>query len=76
MEKNRISVCSKPYCKTTFEVRQGDIKILDDGRVILPEFCYRCEAQNDFVSWESKTYEGDRWDGTPHQFSYKIKKYF
>ena len=62
-------VCSKPYCKApfTFEPEGEDF--------VRPSVCPKCQSQEDSVVWEDKTYEGERWDGTPHQFSYKIRKF-
>ena len=28
------------------------------------------------VTWEDKVYEGDRFDNTPHEFKYKIRKFY
>lgn len=69
------TVCSKPWCKATFEVRQDMVTIDQHGNEVFPSICNKCKSQEDFVSWEDKTYEGDRWDGSPHQFAYKIKKF-
>ena len=69
------SVCSVVYCKGTFEVKEIDVNIVD-GQEVWPSMCPSCRSQQDFVTWETKTYEGDRWDGTPHEFKYKINKYF
>lgn len=68
-----IRVCRKPFCKAHFEV---DKIIILDEKNSYPEFCPKCIGNEGNVTWEDKKYEGDRWDGTPHQFSYKIKKYF
>lgn len=76
MEQNRKSVCSNVWCKCTFIVPEEDVTTLEDGTESLPRFCRKCVAQEDIVSWEDKRYEGERWDGTPHQFTYKINKYF
>lgn len=62
-------ICSKPYCKAPFVFEPED----EDS--VVPRFCPKCESQEEFTVWEDKTYDGDRWDGTPHQFSYKIKKF-
>lgn len=62
-------ICSKPYCKAPFFVEPRD----EDQPA--PDFCPKCKAQDELITWEDKSYEGERWDGTPHQFSYKIKKF-
>ena len=62
-------VCSKPFCKATFEI----VKDVSDD--IYPEFCPKCVAQETYVTFTEKSYEGNRWDDAPHQFVYKIKKY-
>jgi hypothetical protein len=69
------SVCDKPYCKATFTVYKSDIQIVDDVE-IWPSFCPGCRMQESTITWEEKVYEGDRWDGTPHEFKYKINKYY
>jgi hypothetical protein len=75
MENLGNSVCGKPYCKATFVVNKSDIKIVDDVEV-WPNFCPGCRMQEGSVNWEEKTYEGERWEGTPHEFRYKINKYY
>ena len=70
------SVCGKPWCKATFPVYEDDVRVEDNGLQVFPEFCPKCVSQESSVTWENKTYEGDRWDGTQHQFTYKIKKYY
>lgn len=62
-------ICGKPFCKATFEVAKDDIVYY------LPEFCPKCVAQDSYVVWTDKSYEGNRWDDTPQKFVYKIKKY-
>jgi hypothetical protein len=66
-----IRVCRKPFCKAHFEVDK-----IDSEEISYPEFCPKCVGNERNVSWEDKKYEGERWDGTPHEFSYKIKKYY
>ena len=68
-------VCSRPYCKATFEVFEHDLQYVGD-ECVWPELCGICRTQVQSVSWETKTYEGDRFDGTPHEFRYKINKYY
>lgn len=76
MEEIGKSVCSKPWCKATFLVYEQNVTRTEDGGIIYPQICPKCRAQEGSVTWEEKRYEGDRWDGTPHEFSYKIKKYY
>ena len=59
-----------------FVVMDVDVEVDDDGNAVYPRFCKKCVAQEESVTWENKHYDGDRWDGTPHQFTYKIKKFF
>lgn len=66
-----IRVCRKSFCKAHFEVDK-----IDSEEIYYPEFCPKCVGNERNVSWEDKKYEGERWDGTPHEFSYKIKKYY
>lgn len=70
------AVCGKPFCKATFSVYEEYVNRDEEGKYIIPKFCPGCTSQEDTVSWEDKRYEGDRWDGTPHQFTYKIKKFY
>jgi hypothetical protein len=66
-----IRICGKPFCKGHFEVDK-----IESEELSYPEFCPKCTRDEGMVTWEDKKYEGSRWDGTPHQFSYKIKKYY
>jgi hypothetical protein len=68
-------ICSKPFCKAPFTVVETELVLESDGNYVIPQFCPKCVAQDEMISWEDKRYEGDRWDGTPHEFSYKIKKF-
>jgi hypothetical protein len=71
-----FNVCSSPWCKATFEVHPHEVVKSESGDEIYPSKCMGCRGNDKFVTWEDKSYEGDRWDGTPHEFMYKIRKYY
>jgi hypothetical protein len=66
-------ICNNPWCKASFLLNEN-----------LPteeqQVCPKCKSFNSELSagvtWRDKEYEGNRWDPTPHQFSYKIKNFF
>ena len=53
--------------------------ILDEVQKTPPSQCNKCRSFNSELSggveWKDKEYEGSRFDGTPHQFSYKVTNY-
>ena len=69
MEEKKMTVCRNPWCKSTFEYKTEEI----------PKICPKCNSfdkeLSGGVSWVDKTYEGSRFDGTPHQISINIKKF-
>ena len=69
------AVCGKLFCKATFKVGQDNPRD-EEGKLLVPKFCPSCTRQECQVTWEDKRYEGERWDSTPHQFTYKIKKFY
>ena len=77
MEKT--TVCSNPWCKATFCFKEEDCKEVD-GDIIEPRVCQKCNSfdaeMSGGVTWENKEYEGDIYDNTPHEFKYKIRKFF
>lgn len=73
MEEFR-TVCSNPWCKATFIFTENDVK---DG--VQPTKCDKCNSFNNELSagvtWSDKKYEGDRFDGMPHQMTYKVRNF-
>lgn len=67
------AICNNPWCKAHFSY------IPNEG-VERQVVCNKCKSFNNELSggvtWVEKTYEGDRFDGMPHEFSYKIKNYY
>ena len=64
-----ISVCNNKWCKSHFEHEDSYI-----GRI-----CPKCKSfdieLSDGVTWEEKTYEGSRFDNTPHLISIKVNNF-
>lgn len=62
-------------------VRNSKIdSILDnDIEKMEPKVCKKCSSFNNELSagieWKDKEYEGDRFDGMPHQIRYKVTNY-
>lgn len=79
MEETLKTVCNNPWCKATFIYTENDCKEID-GEKIKPKVCKKCQSFNNELSggvtWENKVYEGDRFDNTPHEFKYKIRKFY
>lgn len=73
------TVCSNAWCKATFLFTEDDCKEVD-GVKKEPKFCTKCKSfdtqMSGGVTWEDKVYEGDRFDNTPHEFKYKIRKFY
>lgn len=73
-----MSVCSNPWCKSTFTYTEFDF-IKSDENLIHPNQCKKCRSFSNEMSggveWKDKTYEGDRFDGMPHQISYKVTNF-
>lgn len=64
-----IKVCENPWCKGHFEYKGDDA----------PKVCPKCKSfdteLSDGVIWKNKEYEGNRFDGTPHEININIKKF-
>ena len=73
-----MSVCSNPWCKSTFTYTESDF-IKSEGDLIHPKQCKKCGSFSNEMSggveWKDKTYEGSRFDGMPHQISYKVTNF-
>lgn len=64
------------------DVRKSKIdSVLDESEVekMPPTTCSKCRSfdteLSGGVNWSDKEYEGKRFDGTPHRFSYKVTNY-
>ena len=73
-------ICKSPWCKGRFEYEEYEMVTDENGNKIPPKYCQKCKSfeteLSGGVEWKNKEYEGNRWDGTPHQISYKVKKYY
>ena len=71
-------ICSNPWCKAPFEYTSEQIQQID-GEEIRPKQCPKCLSfSNELsggVTWTEKTYEGSRWDNTPHQIKYRVTNF-
>ena len=82
-------VCSNPWCKAQFSynesqfvnVNKTDPKTgkVEEVQKEHPKVCPKCQSfDRDLsggVEWKNKTYDGDRFDGMPHQIKYKVTNY-
>lgn len=66
-----ISVCNNPWCKATFRYQEDNII---EGQA--PKMCPKCFRDSGSVTWSDKKYEGNIFDGTPHEFKDKIKTWY
>lgn len=84
------AVCKSPWCKVTFFYTEQDFiiikndndrfnKLNNSERKEAPKFCKKCQSfdkeLSGGVTWTDKEYEGDRFDGMPHQIKYKVTNY-
>lgn len=64
------SVCKNPWCKATFEYNE---------ELSIPDVCQKCKSfdteLSGGVTWTDKKYDGDRFDGIPHQTNININRY-
>jgi hypothetical protein len=90
MEKMK-TVCRNPWCKAHFYYTEDDMVVITDNRsskidVVLEEVekvppanCPKCKSFDTELSggveWNTKEYEGGRFDGMPHQMKYKVTNY-
>lgn len=72
------SVCNNPWCKGHFSYTEKDFVKTDNG-LEHPKQCRKCISfateLSSGVEWTDKSYEGSRWDTTPHQIKYKVTNY-
>lgn len=59
-------VCTNKFCKIVFYYT---------GEYKESKMCPKCEAESGFTEWVDKQYEGERWDGMPHEIQYNILNY-
>ena len=71
------AICKNKWCKAPFKVRDKDIKIVNNKKII-PKQCPKCKSFNDDLSdgveWEDKEYEGNPWKGVQeikHNVNYR-----
>lgn len=88
MQEEFRSVCKNPWCKVPFFYKESEMIIKEEvdskNKVInsekrAPHECPKCRSFNKELSggveWKDKSYEGPRFDGSPHQIKYKITNY-
>jgi Zn finger protein HypA/HybF involved in hydrogenase expression len=82
-------VCQNPWCKAHFIYTESDFIKIDKvdektGKITSsekerPRVCPKCRSfDRDLsggVEWKTKSYEGDRDDGIPHQMRYKVTNF-
>ncbi len=72
------TVCRNPWCKGTFSYKEEEMTIVGDEK-FPPKQCKKCQSfENDLsggIEWKDKEYEGERFDGMPHQIRYKVTNY-
>lgn len=61
-------------------IRDKKIEILlDENKKEAPRYCKKCQSFDKEISggveWKEKTYEGSRFDTTPHEIKYKVTNY-
>jgi len=82
------SVCRNPWCKATFYYKEEDMIIIEkknngfsskNEEKEPPIYCPKCisfdKELSGGVTWKDKQYEGDRFDGFPHEIKYKVTNY-
>lgn len=69
MEEKNQSICTNPWCKGIYYYTSEEC----------PKQCPKCASfDNDLsggVSWNTKKYDGPRWDGKAHEINYKTTNY-
>ena len=73
-----MAICRNPWCKASFPFCEENIKEAD-GTIVEPKECPKCRSfdteMGGGVTWTDKQYEGDRFDGMPHQIKYRVTNY-
>lgn len=71
-------ICSNPWCKATFDFSEEERKGAD-GVERDPAQCPKCRSFDSELSggvtWNTKEYEGSRFDGMPHQIKYRVTNF-
>lgn len=74
-----VSICKNPWCRAKFSYKESDICIDNHGDRLAPANCPKCKSFESELSggieWKTKTYEGSRFDGMPHEMKYKVTNY-
>jgi hypothetical protein len=77
---SNFEVCKNPWCKSTFEYKEHEMITDENGDLVPPRTCNKCKSfENELsggIEWNTKEYEGSRYDNTPHEIKYKINKYY
>lgn len=78
-EQNMLNaICRNPWCKASFPFCEEDMTEVG-GVMVDPKECPKCKSFNEEMSggvaWTDKQYEGDRFDGMPHQIKYRVTNY-
>lgn len=71
-------ICGNPWCKARFEFDESQM-VEVDGVLKDPKQCPKCVSfdtqMSGGVSWNTKEYEGSRFDGMPHQIKYRVTNF-
>lgn len=68
-------ICCNPWCKALFEYSLPEGSKEEDSPVQCPK-CKSFDSElSGGVTWNTKEYEGGRFDGMPHQIRYRITNY-
>ena len=68
-------ICSNPWCKALFEYSSPDGSQEESSAVQCPKCKSFDSEMSGGVTWNTKEYEGGRFDGMPHQIRYRITNY-
>ncbi len=79
MESNIMTgVCKNPWCKATFQFTESEVVGSGEDR-IFPSQCHKCRSFDSELSggitWNTREYEGSRFDGMPHQIKYRVTNF-
>lgn len=73
------TICKNPWCKSTFEYDESEMILSENSEMDPPLTCKKCASfdkeLSSGISWTNKEYEGSRFDGMPHQMTYKVTTY-
>ena len=78
MENMMTNVCSNPWCKATYQFSEKEVPEID-GSKQWPKECPKCKSfdtqLSGGVTWNTREYEGSRFDGMPHQIKYRVTNF-